>query len=228
MIMDGDLQDPPEALPKFLEKWREGYDVVYAIRINRKENIFKKIAYSLFYRILKVIGDINIPLDSGDFCVMDRKVVKVLNKDMPEKNRFVRGLRAFAGFKQIGVPYERDERVAGTPKYTFIKLLKLALDGIFDFSTFPLRIASYLGFFISIPSFCLGILFIASRIIDFSIFGYSPATTPGIATLVVGLFFLMGVILIILGILGEYVGRIYMEVKGRPFYLISDVYVQAE
>ena len=228
IIMDGDLQDPPEELPRFLEKWREGYEVVYAIRTQRKESFFKRMAYKVFYRMLRMISDIKIPLDSGDFCVMDRKVVNVLNIDLKEQNRFVRGLRAYAGFKQIGVEYERAERFAGEVKYTFRKLLKLALDGMFDFSTFPLRIATYMGLFISIPSFLLGIFFIVHRVLDFEVFGYSPKDTPGLASLAVGMFFLGGVILIILGIIGEYIGRIYYEVKRRPFYIIDEIYEQDE
>jgi dolichol-phosphate mannosyltransferase len=188
VIMDGDLQDPPEELPKFLAKWREGYHVVYAIRTKRKEGIFKKVAYKTFYRLLKVISNIDIPLDSGDFCVMDKKVVKVLNNDITEQSRFVRGLRAYSGFKQIGIEYERAERAAGEVKYTFKKLMKLAIDGLLDFSTFPLRIATYLGLFISLPSFFIG-----------------------------------GVILLILGIIGEYIGRIYFEVKRRPFYIVEEI-----
>lgn len=221
IIMDGDLQDPPEELSKFLEKWREGYDVVYAIRKKRKESFLKRVAYYTFYRTLALISDIEIPLDSGDFCVMDRKVVDTLNDKLPENIRFVRGLRAFAGYKQIGVEYERDSRYAGEVKYTFKNLVKLALDGLFDFSTFPLRLASYLGFIISIPSFIIGFFFIIHRVFDFKIFGYSPSDTPGFATLAVGMFFLGGVLLIILGIIGEYLGRIYFEVKKRPQYIIE-------
>jgi dolichol-phosphate mannosyltransferase len=224
VIMDGDLQDPPEELPRFLAKWKEGYDVVYAIRTRRKEGFFKKTAYYLFYRILGWISDINIPLDSGDFCLMDKKVVKAINYEFPESIRFVRGLRAFAGFKQVGVAYERDKRAAGEVKYTFSKLLQLALDGIFGFSTFPLRLSTYLGIIISIPSFCIGIFFVFHRVLDFKVFGYSPSDTPGLATLGVGMFFLGGIILIILGILGEYLGRIYVEVKRRPFYIINEIF----
>lgn len=223
VVMDGDLQDPPEELPRFLDKWREGYDVVYAIRTKRKENVLKKSAYYVFYRILGWVSDISIPLDSGDFCVMDRKVVEALNYQLPENIRFVRGLRAYAGFKQIGVSYERAERAAGEVKYTFKKLMSLALDGIFGFSTFPLRISTYLGLIIAIPSFAAGLFFIIHRVLDFKIFGYSPSDTPGLATLGVGMFFLGGVMLIILGILGEYLGRIYIEVKNRPFYIIDDI-----
>lgn len=224
VIMDGDLQDPPEELHRFLDKWRGGYQVVYAIRTKRKENFFKKTAYFLFYRLLDSVSEIDIPLDSGDFCVMDRKVVDALNREMPEKIRFVRGLRAFAGFKQIGVTYERAARAAGEPKYTFKKLLQLALDGVFGFTTVPLRIATYLGIMIAIPSFILGIFFIIQRLFAIKILSHTPNENPGIATLTVSLFFLGGVILIMLGIIGEYIGRIYIEVKKRPFYLIEDIY----
>lgn len=223
VIMDGDLQDPPEELNRFLNKWREGYEVVYAIRTKRKEGFFKKLAYKLFYRILHWISDISIPLDSGDFCVMDRKVVNVLKHEMPEKFRFVRGLRAFAGFKQVGVKYERHSRAAGEVKYTFRKLMGLALDGIFNFSTFPLRLATYLGVMLAIPSFLIGIFFIIHRIFDFEVFGFSPSDTPGMATLAVGMFFLFGIVLIIMGIIGEYIGRIFYEIKGRPFYVVDQV-----
>jgi len=223
VIMDGDLQDPPEELHRFLDKWREGYEVVYAIRTKRKEGLFKKMAYSTFYRILAWISDIEIPLDSGDFCVMDRKVVNVLVHEMPEQLRFVRGMRAFAGFNQVGVTYERAERAAGEVKYTFKKLVQLALDGLFGFSSFPLRLATYMGFIISIPSFFLGIFFVLHRLIGFKVFGHAPEETPGTASLAVGMYFLGGVILIILGILGEYIGRIYIEVKKRPFFVIDEV-----
>jgi len=223
VIMDGDLQDPPEELHRFLEKWREGYQVVYAIRTKRKEGFFKRIAYSAFYRMLAAISEIDIPLDSGDFCVMDRKVVNAIVKEMPEQIRFVRGLRAYAGFKQVGVKYERAERAAGEVKYTFKKLMELALDGLFGFSNVPLRLATYFGFVIAIPSFFIGIFFVMARIIGFKILGHTPAEIPGTTTLTVGMFFLGGVTLIILGILGEYIGRIYIEVKRRPFFVIDEV-----
>jgi dolichol-phosphate mannosyltransferase len=154
---------------------------------------------------------------------MDRKVVNVLVHEMPEQLRFVRGMRAFAGFKQIGVTYERAERAAGEVKYTFKKLVQLALDGLFGFSSFPLRLATYMGFLISIPSFFLGIFFVLHRLIGFKVFGHAPEETPGTASLAVGMYFLGGVTLIILGILGEYIGRIYIEVKKRPFFVIDEV-----
>jgi polyisoprenyl-phosphate glycosyltransferase len=154
---------------------------------------------------------------------MDRKVVDTLVKEMPEQIRFVRGMRAYAGFKQIGVTYERAERAAGEVKYTFRKLLKLAMDGLFGFSSFPLRLATYMGFFVSIPSFLIGGFFVIARIFDLKVFGVSPKEVPGSATLTFGMYFLSGVILIILGILGEYIGRIYIEVKKRPFFVIDEV-----
>jgi dolichol-phosphate mannosyltransferase len=223
IIMDGDLQDPPEELYRFLDKWREGYDVVYAVRTKRKEGFFKKLAYSSFYRLMAAISDIEIPLDSGDFCVMDRKVVNVLVHDMPEQIRFIRGMRAYAGFKQIGVTYERAERAAGEVKYTFKKLVQLALDGLFGFSSFPLRLSTYLGISIAIPSLIIGVFFLVHRLFGFKLFGHTPEETPGLASLAVGMFFLGGVMLTMLGIIGEYISRIYIEVKKRPFFVIDEI-----
>lgn len=223
IIMDGDLQDPPEELYRFLDKWREGYEVVYAVRTKRKEGFFKKLAYSSFYRIMAAISDIEIPLDSGDFCVMDRKVVNVLVHDMPEQIRFIRGMRAYAGFKQIGVTYERAERAAGEVKYTFKKLVQLALDGLFGFSSFPLRLSTYLGIMIAIPSLIIGVFFLVHRLFGFKVFGHTPEETPGLASLAVGMFFLGGVMLTMLGIIGEYISRIYIEVKKRPFFVIDEI-----
>jgi polyisoprenyl-phosphate glycosyltransferase len=224
IVMDGDLQDPPEELHKFIAKWREGFEVVYGIRQQRKESLPMRIAYAAFYRALHLISEIHIPLDSGDFCLMDRKVVDALNLALPEQVRFIRGLRAYVGFRQIGVAYERHERFAGTPSYTFKSLMRLAIDGLFSFSMVPLRLASYLGFLIAIPSFLMGIYFIVIRTFGLHVFGHTPEETPGLATLAVGLFFLCGLILIILGIIGEYLGRIYIEVKRRPLYVIDYVY----
>ncbi len=223
IIMDGDLQDPPEELHRFLDKWREGYEVVYAVRTKRKEGFFKKLAYSSFYRIMAAISDIEIPLDSGDFCVMDRKVVNVLVHEMPEQIRFIRGMRAYAGFKQIGVTYERAERAAGEVKYTFKKLVQLALDGLFGFSSFPLRLSTYLGISIAIPSLIIGVFFLVHRMFGFKVFGHTPEETPGLASLAVGMFFLGGVMLTMLGIIGEYISRIYIEVKKRPFFVIDEI-----
>lgn len=223
VIMDGDLQDPPEVILQFLETWQQGYEVVYAIRQKRKEIFIKRWAYYLFYRLLKRISHIDIPLDAGDFCLMDSKLVHILNREMPEQNRFVRGLRAYAGFRQKGITYERAQRAAGEAKYTYSKLVGLALDGLLNFSTLPLRLAVYLGFFIAGSSFLVGIFFIVHRIFNFKLFGYSPTDTPGLATLVVGIFFSSGIILMVLGIMGEYIGRIYMEIKRRPMYIVNEV-----
>jgi len=223
VVMDADFQDPPEVIEELVEKWKAGYEVVYAIRKKRKEPLLTRFLYSIFYRLLNVISKINIPLDSGDFCLLDRAVVDVLNNQMPENTRFMRGLRAFAGFKQIGVEYERHERFAGSPSYNFNSLFKLALDGIFDFSTVPLRIMTLLGLFLSITSFGLGVFFIIHRVVDFKVLGYSPADVPGMASLIVSLFFIGGSIILMLGILGEYIGRIYFEVKRRPNYIVSEV-----
>ena len=222
--MDGDLQDPPESLSLFIVKWREGYDVVYAIRTKRKENLFKRAAYSLFYRILHALSNINIPLDSGDFCLMDRKVVNTINNELPENIRFVRGLRAYAGFRQIGVKYKRDARLAGKPKYTFKALMKLASDGLFGFSLFPLRLSIYLGMLISLSSFTIAVFFLIHRLFGFSVLGHYATDTPGLASIAIGIFFLGGITLVILGILGEYIGRIYIEVKHRPMYIINTIH----
>jgi dolichol-phosphate mannosyltransferase len=221
IIMDADLQDPPEELIRFIEAWRQGHEVVYGIRRNRKEGLLMRTAYASFYRALHAVSDIEMPLDSGDFCLMDRKVVDALEHALPERVRFVRGLRAYVGFRQIGLAYDRHPRAGGTPSYTFKSLMKLAIDGLFGFSMLPLRMASYVGFAIAIPSFIIGVYFIIHRIFGFRVFGHTAKETPGLATLAVGLFFLSGLMLIILGIIGEYLGRIYIEVKRRPPYIVD-------
>lgn len=221
IVMDADLQDPPEELHRYISKWEEGFDVVYAIREKRKENIFKRMAYWIFYRVLSKLIDFKIPLDTGDFSIISRKIVDTLNS-MPEKNRFVRGLRAWSGFSQIGLKYERKPRAAGKPKYTFRKLMKLALDGIFSFSTIPLTMAINLGIVIAVLS-SLGVIFtLLQRIfINFSMsIGIGPV--PGYATIVISVLFLGGVQLFFIGIIGTYLGRIYDEVKGRPTWIIKD------
>ncbi|MEY2428759.1 MAG: polyisoprenyl-phosphate glycosyltransferase [Verrucomicrobiota bacterium] len=220
-IMDADLQDPPEELGRFLEKWRDGYEVIYAIRQKRKEGPLKRFFYWSFYRLMALLVPFDLPLDSGDFCVMDRKLVEVLNS-MPERNRFVRGLRAWAGFKQIGIAYERKERATGAPKYTLRKLIQLAWDGIFSFSTVPLTIVGCLGLVISTLS-ALGILFtLAQRIFArwFQKIGFGPV--PGFATIVITILFLGGVQLLCIGVVGEYIGRIYDEVKRRPMWIVRE------
>ncbi len=216
IIMDADLQDPPEVLPQFIARWREGYDVVYAIREQRKEGPLKRAAYALFYRLLKRIAHIDIPLDAGDFCIMDRRVVDLLN-GMPERNRFVRGIRTWIGLNQTGLAYERHARHAGKPKYTFKKLIYLALDGLISFSFVPLRMISLAGLTVSFLSILIAIAYTIQKLT----IGLSP---PGFATLVVAIFFLAGIQLITIGVIGEYVGRIFEEVKARPLYVTRQVY----
>ena len=179
IIMDADLQDPPEDLQRFLAKWREGYEVVYGVRRKRKEGFVKRLCYHLFYRILAGISDSPIPLDSGDFCLMDRKVVELL-KSMPERNRFVRGLRAWVGFRQIGLEYQRNAREAGRPQYTLRKLVRLAIDGIFSFSTWPLRLATRLGLLVSTVAFLGAVFTFVQKLFApwFAKIGLAPA--PGL------------------------------------------------
>lgn len=216
IIMDADLQDPPEVLPRFIEKWREGHDVVYAVRTNRKEAWLKRSAYNFFYRLLQRIADIEIPLDAGDFCIMDRRVVDIL-VGMPERNRFVRGIRSWVGLDQVGLAYEREARYAGEPKFTLTRLVYLALDGLISFSYVPLRMISLLGLGVSLVSIFLAIGYTIQKLTR----GLSP---PGFATTVVAIFFLAGIQLITIGVIGEYVGRIFEEVKRRPLYIIRQVF----
>lgn len=220
-VIDADLQDPPEQLHKFLQQWRQGYQVVYGIRTKRKENFLKKISYYLFYRILSWCSSIDIPLDAGDFCVMDRTVVDWLNA-MPERNRFIRGLRSWIGFHQIGIPYERSSRFAGEVKYTFRKLIRLALDGVINFSYRPLQIAGAFGFIVSFLSFLGIVFFLIHRLLGFEIFGYSPQEVPGFTSLILSVLFIGGVQLFTMGLFGEYIGRIFDEVKQRPLYIVKD------
>lgn len=216
-ILDADLQDPPEVLEKFFAKLDEGYNVVYAIREKRKESFFKKTAYSLFYRLLDSVAQIKIPLDSGDFCVMDRKVVDALNS-LPERNRFVRGLRSWVGFKQIGISYERSARYAGESKYPLKKLLKLAFDGIFSFSYVPLQMMFYTGL-ISLLGSLLGTIWVVYQ----RFFTDSYNSVPGFATTIILVMFIGGLQLFSLGIVGEYMRRMYDEIKQRPQYVIDEV-----
>lgn len=215
IIMDADLQDPPEVLPAFIARWREGHDVVYAIREKRKEGWLKNTAYALFYRLLQRIASIQIPLDAGDFCIMDRRVVDLLVA-MPERNRFVRGIRSWVGLDQVGLAYERQARYSGRPKYTFSRLLYLALDGLISFSYIPLRAISILGFGVSFVSMLLAVSYTLQRLTR----GLTP---PGFATTIVAIFFLAGIQLITIGVIGEYVGRIFEEVKRRPLYVVRKV-----
>ena len=224
IIIDADLQEPPELILEMIEKWKEGYQVVYAVRRERKgESWFKLFTAKLFYRIIYRITDVNIPLDTGDFRLMDRKVVDAL-KHMQERHRFIRGMTSWVGFKQTGVYYTREERFAGQTKYPFRRMLKFALDAVTSFSFFPLQMATYLGFAIAALSGLGAILVIIARL-----FG-NPTNQPffGQATTLVMVLFLGGVQLISLGIIGEYLGRIYDEVKGRPMYIVNEAVGFAE
>ena len=215
VIIDADLQDPPEVILELAKKWREGYEVVYAVRSEREgESWFKKFTAAMFYRIIYSITDVKIPVDTGDFRLMDRKVVDVL-KQMKERHRFPRGMSAWVGFKQIGVKYNRAARVAGVTKYPFSKMLKLALNAITGFSYFPLQLATYFGFASA------GISVIAIPVVIYMRMMGSGAFFGQATTLIAVLFF-GGVQLISLGVLGEYIGRLYDEAKGRPLYIVRD------
>lgn len=220
-ILDGDLQDPPEVIADFYAKLKgdgkqPGFDVVYAVRQERKENIFKRMAYAGFYRIMRRLATIPIPLDAGDFCIMSRRVVAELNA-MPERHRFVRGLRSWVGFRQIAHPYPRDARQAGQSKYSLTKLVRLALEGIFTFSDLPLQWSAQFGLLIAVCSVLYALFIFLWRIFAHD----TPAALSGFATLAVGLFFIGGVQLISIGILGQYIGRIHNEVKQRPLYVVE-------
>ena len=218
-VLDADLQDPPEFVATGVAKLREGYDVVYAMRRRRKENFLKRAAYAGFYRLLKAIAEVEIPLDSGDFCVMRQCVVAVL-RTMPERDVFVRGLRAWSGFRQVGVEYERAARAAGETKYPLSKLLKLASDGLFAFSSLPLRLAIYLGFASLAVSLAGAAFLITWKFLNFQILGHSPSEVPGWTSLVSLILFLGGMQFLILGILGEFIRRVYAEVQQRPRWIV--------
>jgi dolichol-phosphate mannosyltransferase len=215
VIIDADLQDPPEVIKDLVAKWREGFEVVYAVRRKREgESWFKLATASLFYRIIYRITDVKIPLDTGDFRLLDRKVADVM-RQMRERHRFLRGMAAWVGYRQVGVEYDRHERYAGQTKYPFSKMLKLALNAITSFSYFPLQVATYLGFI------CAGISILAIPVVAMLRLSNRLALL-GQATTLMAVLFLGGVQLITLGILGEYIGRIYDEVKGRPLYIVSE------
>jgi dolichol-phosphate mannosyltransferase len=214
IIMDGDLQDSPEAIIDFISKWQQGYDVVYAIRQKRKEKWWKRVAFKSFYRIQSSLSGLKLPLDAGIFSLMDRKVILAL-RSMPERHKYLSGLRAYAGFKQVGIFVERGPRYRGEPKVTVMKLFKLAFDGIFSFSTIPLKIATILGLACALSSFAIGLIGLYFKFIlgiEFLSWAYGLTTT----------FFLGGVQLLSLGIIGEYIGRIYDEVRQRPYYIVNE------
>ncbi len=217
VVLDADLQDPPELIPQMIEQWRQGYQVVYAQRLKRKqEGWFKRFTAYTFYRLLRRLADVDIPADTGDFCLMDRQVVDVLNA-MPERNRYIRGLRAWIGFRQTAVKFERDPRFAGEVKYTFRKSFSLALNSLIAFSRVPLRLATYIGLIAAGLALLMAFLVLYWRI-------YQPnSPVTGLATIAIAVFFLGSVQLLCIGILGEYIGRIYEEVKGRPLYTLGEV-----
>ena len=215
VLMDGDLQDDPVVIPTFVEKYREGYDVVYATRAGRKEHILLRLMYFLFYRFIRMLSDVDLPLDAGDFSLLSRKAVDAINS-AGDYNRYVRGLRAWAGFRQIGVPVKRNPRLHGAPKYTVRALIRLAADGLFSFSVVPLRLAALLGVLLFSLAAAYGSYALAMKLL----YDESPA---GFTALVVLLVMLSGVQLLFLGVLGEYLGRIYRESKGRPVFVVDRV-----
>jgi glycosyltransferase involved in cell wall biosynthesis len=219
VIIDADLQDPPEELLPFIRKIQEGWDVVYAIRTKRKENLFKRICYKAYYRILKRLAVLDIPLDAGDFCVMRGEVVDAINR-LPERNRFVRGLRSWVGFRQTGMAYERQARFAGEPKYTFRKLVKLAVDGIINFSYRPLQFIMSLGFVLAFVCLLAAAFVVFQYVSGWTIIGFNPRTARGWTSLIFTVLFLSSVNLICMGILGEYIGRLFEEVKHRPVWIV--------
>jgi glycosyltransferase involved in cell wall biosynthesis len=214
IVMDGDLQDPPEVLPGLIARWREGFDVVYAVRRRRKEMWAKVLAYKFFYWLLHRVSYLDIPLDSGDFSLMDRRVVELL-ATMPERNRFVRGLRTWVGLRQTGFEYERDARFAGESKYSFTKLMRLAFDGLVSYSFVPLRMVSNVGMLVSLSALAYMLYLLLAR-------AFGDTTIQGWTSTVVIVLFLGGIQLLSLGIIGEYIGRIFDEVKQRPQYVVSE------
>jgi glycosyltransferase involved in cell wall biosynthesis len=215
VIMDGDLQDVPEVIPQFVAKFAEGYDVVYAQRVRRKEPLLLRICYFVFYRMMASLSDIRLPLDSGDFGLMSRRVLDHIRR-MPEHHRYLRGMRSWVGFTQIGIPVERAERHSGKSKYSLMRLMKLAADGIFAFSIVPIRAAALMGAFVVFLSF----IYVCFAIYAKVVLHESP---QGFTALLVAVTFLSGIVLFFLGIIGEYVGRIYEETKARPQYIVGQV-----
>jgi polyisoprenyl-phosphate glycosyltransferase len=213
VVMDGDLQDVPEVIPQFVEKYQQGYDVVFAQRVRRKEPLALRISYFVFYRMMAKLSDIRLPLDSGDFGLMSRRVIDQI-KQMPEHHRYLRGMRSWVGFRQTGLAVERAERHSGKSKYSVMRLMTLAADGIFAFSIVPIRAAALLGAFV---------MFLSTLYVFYSIYVklFMHISPQGFTALIVAITFLSGMVLFFLGIIGEYVGRIYEETKGRPQYVIA-------
>ena len=215
MIIDGDLQDPPELVVEFYNLLTTGYDVIYAIRKNRKESFLKKLAYKIYYRLQKKISSFNIPIDSGDFSMLSRRVVDTM-VEMPEQSRYLRGMRAWVGFKQIGFEYDRDERLAGESKYSWLKLFELAFNGIFNFSDFPVKIITRLGFVTVLFSLIYFIYNIYRKV-------YYNDVPQGFTATILAIILFSGVQMISLGLIGEYVLRIYNQVRNRPLFVIDKI-----
>jgi dolichol-phosphate mannosyltransferase len=214
VLLDGDLQDPPEAVPTLLDWYQQGYDVVYVRRTNRKESWWLRACYYLFYRLLAALSSVQLPLDAGDFGLMSRRVITEMRR-MPEQHRYLRGLRTWVGFRQIGIPMERSARHAGRTKYSPLKLLRLASDGIFAFSIAPLRAAAVLG---------AGAIGISCLFALYSLYAKFRMHSPqGFTALILAVMFFSGLNLFFLGIIGEYVGRVYEETKGRPHYVVLKI-----
>lgn len=215
MIIDGDLQDPPELITEFYALLNDGFDVIYAIRKNRKESFVKRQAYTIYYKLQKRISNFNIPIDSGDFSMLSRRVVDQIN-NMPEQSRYIRGMRAWVGFKQIGFEYDRDERYAGETKYSWGKLFELAFNGIFNFSDFPVKIITRLGFL----TVFFSIFYFAYNLYRKLVFNDVP---QGFTATILAIILFSGVQLISLGLIGEYVLRIYNQVRNRPLFIIDKI-----
>jgi dolichol-phosphate mannosyltransferase len=215
VVMDGDLQDRPEEIPRLLAEHARGYDVVYAQRTQRKEGVALRASYFLFYRLLNRLSELEVPVDSGDFALLSRRVVDQLNR-LPERHRYLRGLRTWVGFRQTGVPVERDRRAGGQPSYTVGKLLRLGFDGVFAFSVTPLRAAWILGAVASAAASIYALWAIFERLF----LGTSP---QGFTALIVAVTFFAGIQLLFLGLIGEYLGRVYDEAKSRPHFVITEV-----
>ncbi|MBI1807782.1 MAG: glycosyltransferase family 2 protein [Ignavibacteria bacterium] len=214
ILMDGDLQDPPELLAEMTAQWKAGYQVVYTVKRSRKENALKRFAFASFYRLMHTFSSISIPMEAGNFSLLDKRVVDVL-RNMPERNRYISGMRAWAGFTQVGVEFHRDARYSGMPKMTLKRLINLALDGLISFSNAPLRLAIYIGVVVAGFSF-LG----AAYVIYEKLFTHQAIL--GWTSTIVAITFIGGMILLTLGVIGEYIGRIYDEVKHRPIYIVKD------
>jgi polyisoprenyl-phosphate glycosyltransferase len=221
VVMDADLQDPPENVGPLISKLAEGFDVVYAVRTKRKEGFAMRSLYYLYYRLLRKLATMDIPLDSGDFCVMRGEVARAISA-LPERNRFVRGLRSWVGYRQVGVAYEREARFSGEPKYTFSGLVKLGLDGIVNFSYKPLQFAMWLGFIVGIGALILSVFVLVQYVADFTIWGFNPRQARGWTSVTLILLFSSATQLVCIGILSEYVGRLFEETKRRPIYLVRE------